>query len=230
MQTLIGTSGYSYTPWKGRFYPSDLPAKKMLPYYAGQFATVELNNTFYKMPTAKQVETWAAEVPASFRFAIKAPQAITHWLRLKDAGEALTELWTSIDALGKKEGPVLFQLPPNMKKDVGLLRAFVSLLPRRSGATFEFRHDSWFGDDVYAALGDGGAALCIADAEKLTTPVIATVDWGYLRLRREDYAKADIRRWAKQIGKQKWKRAFIYFKHEDTAKGPAFAQLLMESM
>jgi uncharacterized protein YecE (DUF72 family) len=230
MQTLIGTSGYSYAPWKGRFYPKDLPAKQMLPYYAGKFSTVEMNSTFYKMPAPKQVQTWADEVPASFRFAIKSPQSITHRLRLKGAGAALQELWTGIDRLGKKEGPVLFQLPPFMKKDVGLLRAFVNELPRRGGATFEFRHDSWFSDDVYETLRDGGAALCIADAEKLTTPVVATASWGYLRLRREDYVAADIRRWGKQIAKQKWKRAFVYFKHEDTAKGPAFAQLLIDAM
>jgi uncharacterized protein YecE (DUF72 family) len=230
METLIGTSGYSYAPWKGRFYPQKMPQKQLLPFYASHFPTVEINNTFYNMPTPELVQSWADEVPATFRFAIKAPQRITHHLRLKNAGEPLRELWTCVEPLAKKRGPLLFQLPPNMKKNVAVLAAFLDELPPKAAATFEFRHESWFSDEVYALLRAHKVALCIADTDDLATPIVATTDWGYLRLRREDYSATDIRRWAKQIAKQKWKRAFVYFKHEDTAKGPRFAQLLIDAM
>lgn len=223
MRTLVGTSGYSYPPWKGRFYPEKMPAKQFLPFYASKFPTVEINNTFYRMPSAELVGSWAAEVPASFTFAIKAPQRITHQLRLREgSAEVVAALLDIVAVLGKKRGPILFQLPPNMKKDLPRLQAFLATLPRRCRAAFEFRHESWLGDDVYEALRAAGAALCIADTDDLSTPVIATADWGYLRLRREDYVAADIRKWAKAISKQKWKSAFVYFKHEDKAKGPAF--------
>ncbi len=230
MDTLIGTSGYSYPAWKGRFYPKKMPAKQMLPFYASHFSTVEINNTFYNMPTPELVQSWADEVPATFRFAIKAPQRITHHLRLKNAGEPLRELWSCVEPLAKKRGPILFQLPPNMKKDVAVLATFLAELPAKAAAAFEFRHASWFSDDVYDLLRARKVALCIADTEDLTTPLVATTSWGYARLRREDYSAADIRRWAKQLGQQKWKRTVVYFKHEDEAKGPRFAQLLIDAM
>jgi uncharacterized protein YecE (DUF72 family) len=230
MRTLIGTSGYSYAAWKGRFYPPKLPSKQMLRFYATQFASVEINNTFYKLPESSTIADWAVDVPARFTFAVKAPQQITHWLRLKNAAEPLREFWEATGLLGKKRGPVLFQLPPNFKKDLPLLEGFLTELPTGCRAAFEFRHASWFDDAVYQALRTAGVALCIAEDEKLATPLEPTTGWGYLRLRREDYVDADIRKWARQIAKQKWRQAFVYFKHEDEAKGPRFARLLQEYM
>ena len=226
MRTLVGTSGYSYPAWKKRFYPDKLPAKKFLDFYASRFSTVEINNTFYKMPSAALVQGWLADVPDGFTFAVKAPQRITHHKRLLECAEPLKLLFDAIAALADKQGPILFQLPPNMKKDVPRLQAFLAAMPRRYRVAFEYRHESWLGDDTYEALRAAGAALCIADSEKLSTPLIATANWGYLRLRREDYEKPDIRKWAKRISAQKWESAFVYFKHEDQAKGPAYASLL----
>jgi uncharacterized protein YecE (DUF72 family) len=226
MRTLIGTSGYSYPAWKGAFYPPDLPARKFLAYYATRLATVEINNTFYRMPSAKLVQSWCDEAPEGFVFAIKAPQRITHQQRLRDAGDNVAALLRAVELLADKQGPILFQLPPFLKKDVPLLADFLAGLPKRCRAAFEFRHASWFADDTYEALRAGGATLCIADAEKLTTPVEATADWGYLRLRREDYVEADVRAWADKIAAQRWQDAFVYFKHEDAAQGPKLAALL----
>jgi uncharacterized protein YecE (DUF72 family) len=227
MPTLVGTSGYSYPKWKGRFYPKDLPAKRFLQFYASRFSTVEINNTFYKMPSPELVQSWADEAPAGFTFAVKAPQRITHQKRLKECEAPLAELAVAIERIGRKLGPILFQLPPNFKKDLPRLQAFLAATPKRWRAAFEFRHASWFADDTYDALRAAGAALCIADTEDLSTPLVATAKWGYLRLRREDYVKADIRKWANQISTQPWDKAFVYFKHEDKAKGPAYASLLM---
>ncbi|HEY2747529.1 MAG TPA: DUF72 domain-containing protein [Polyangia bacterium] len=226
MRVLIGTSGYSYPAWKGHFYPEDLPAKKFLPYYAERFPTVEINNTFYRMPTPKLLETWAAEVPDGFTFAIKAPQRITHQKRLKECDEVVAALLGIVELLAEKQGPILFQLPPNLKKDVPRLQAFLAAMPRRCRAAFEFRHESWLGDDTYDVLRAADAALCIADTEDLSTPVVATAKWGYLRLRREDYVESDIREWAKRISAQNWDDAFVYFKHEDEAKGTVYGSLL----
>jgi uncharacterized protein YecE (DUF72 family) len=227
MRTLVGTSGYSYAAWKGRFYPKDLPAKRFLQFYASRFSTVEINNTFYKMPSPELVQSWADEAPANFTFAVKAPQRITHQKRLKECEEPLQALSDAIERLGGKLGPILFQLPPNFKKDLPRLQAFLAVKPKRWRAAFEFRHASWFADDTYDALRAAGAALCIADTDDLSTPLVATAKWGYLRLRREDYVKADIRKWAKQISTQPWDKTFVYFKHEDKAKGPAYGSLLM---
>ena len=227
MRTLVGTSGYSYPAWKGRFYPEDLPAKKFLQFYASRFSTVEINNTFYRMPSAKLVQAWFDEVPDGFTFAIKAPQRITHQKRLKECEEPLGWLFDAIELLAEKQGPLLFQLPPNFKKDVPRLQAFLAAMPRRCRAAFEFRHESWLADDTYEALRAADASLCIADTEELSTPLVATANWGYLRLRREDYVEADIRKWAKTISAQKWENAFVYFKHEDAAKGTVYGSLLM---
>lgn len=226
MRTLIGTSGYSYPAWKGAFYPPDLAAKKFLSFYASRLSTVEINNTFYRMPSAKLVQSWCDEVPEGFVFAIKAPQRITHQQRLRDAGETVAALLRAIELLADKQGPILFQLPPFLKKDVPLLADFLAAMPRRCRAAFEFRHPSWFADDTYEALRQGGAALCVAEAEKLATPLVATADWGYLRLRREDYVEADVRAWADKIRAQPWREAFVYFKHEDAARGPQLAASL----
>jgi uncharacterized protein YecE (DUF72 family) len=227
MRTLVGTSGYSYPAWKGRFYPKDLPAKRFLQFYASRFSTVEINNTFYRMPSAKLVQTWADEVPDGFTFAIKAPQRITHYKRLKECEDTLAALLGAVELLAEKQGPILFQLPPNLKKDVPRLQAFLAAMPKRCRAAFEFRHASWLADDTYETLRAAEAALCIADTEDLSTPLIATAKWGYLRLRREDYVESDIREWGNKISAQPWDDAFVYFKHEDEGKGPAYASLLM---
>ncbi len=230
MRVLIGTSGYSYAPWKGVFYPPRLPAAKMLDFYAGRLPTVEINNTFYRMPKPELLAKWAGEVPPSFRFAVKSPRRITHERRLVDAGDALRAFATSAAALGETLGPALFQLPPFLKKDLPRLEAFLDELPAAAPglrAAFEFRHVSWFADDVYAALAKRGAALCLAEAEDLATPIEATAPWGYLRLRRPDYDDAALDAWADRIRERGWEEAFVYFKHEDEGKGPAFAEALL---
>lgn len=232
--TLVGTSGYAYAEWKGSFYPSDLSAKKMLPFYADRFGTVESNSTFRQIPEPEQVAAWAPQVPAHFRFAIKASQQITHHRRLKtDAPELTAQLWQATAELGVKEGPTLFQLPPNFKKDAGLLAAFLDALPQRRpdrGVAFEFRHVSWFDDETWRVLSDRNAALCIAEDEGLATPWVTTANWGYLRPRRIDYSDGDLGQLAQKLTAEKWKRAFVYFKHEETGSGPRFAAQLMSYM
>ena len=182
MNVFVGTSGYSYPEWKGTFYPAKFPAKQMLGFYGERFRTVEINNTFYRPPTAQLLETWAAQVPADFRFVLKAPQEITHVKRLRDADVTVSAFVEAAGALKVRLGPVLFQLPPNFGKDVPRLRAFLALLPPKCRVAFEFRHASWFADDVFALLRDHGAALCCADADdELEVPFVSTADWGYLR-------------------------------------------------
>src|SRR5262245_48231252 len=182
MNLYVGTSGYSYKEWKGTFYPKDLPARQMLAYYGKRFRTVEINNTFYRMPTASLLEAWAGEVVGDFRFVLKAPQRITHMRRLKGVADQVSELLEVAAALKKRLGPLLFQLPPNMKKDVPRLREFLALLPSRRRAAFEFRHPSWFDEEVFELLHKHKAAMCIAEADDdLEVPFVATADWGYLR-------------------------------------------------
>jgi uncharacterized protein YecE (DUF72 family) len=229
MHFYVGTSGCSYKEWKGSFYPEKLPAKQMLGFYAERFATVEINNTFYRMPEASVLEAWAAQVPATFRFVLKAPQDITHRKRLKDAGALLLSLVDTARVLKERLGPLLFQLPPNFAKDLARLRAFLALLPARVRAAFEFRHSSWFDDEVFGLLRDHKAALCVADADDdLEVPFVATADWGYLRLRRPDYGTAALKKWAERMRKQEWTDAFVFFKHEDAGTGPRFAARLLE--
>lgn len=227
MQTLVGTSGYSYAPWKGSFYPEKLPAARMLGFYAQHFPTVEINNTFYRMPSPETLGKWAAETPEGFRFVLKSPRRITHEKKLADAGDTVTRLYAAAATLGPKLGPILFQLPPFMRKETGRLEAFLDQLPPGAQAAFEFRHESWFADDVYAALRAKGAALCIAEAEDLATPLEATAPWGYLRLRRQDYGAAELGAWAERIRAQRWQTAFVFFKHEDEGRGPKLADELI---
>ena len=227
MRLLVGTSGYNYDAWKGRFYPEGLPAKKWLAYYAERFATVEINYTFYRNPNRKTYENWAAETPPAFSFALKASQRITHRARLKEAAEPLQFFCDGSTALGDKRGPILFGLPPNLEKDLPRLQAFLTLLPNDVRAAFEFRHASWLDEETFATLRSAGAALCIADAAELETPCVATAPWGYLRLRREDYDDAALDRWADRIRAAGWTDdVLVYFKHEDEAKGPALAAAL----
>lgn len=230
MQTLVGTSGYSYAPWKGSFYPEKLPAAQMLGYYAQRLPTVEINNTFYRMPAPEMVRKWAAETPTTFRFALKSPRRITHERRLVDVADAVASLFTAAGELGAKLGPVLFQLPPNFKKDVPRLDAFLGGLPPGARAALEFRHESWFAPEVYDVLRARRAALCIAEDEDLATPLEATADWGYLRLRRQDYGEAQVQAWAQRIRTQPWSEAYVFFKHEDQGKGPQLAAQLVTAL
>jgi uncharacterized protein YecE (DUF72 family) len=233
MHVRVGTSGYSYKEWKGPFYPKDLAAGRFLGFYAAALRTVEINNTFYRMPTAKLVEGWAAEAPETFTFAVKAPQRITHIARLKNAGDSVAMFVTTVRALGPRLGPLLFQLPPFLRKDVATLRAFLALpalheapAPR---VAFEFRHESWFDDEVFAALREHGVALCVAEGESLQAPLVATARWGYVRLRRDEYSDALLTDWARKIRAQPWDDAFVYIKH-DEGDAPGVAKRLIEKL
>jgi len=223
----IGTSGYSYKEWKGSFYPEDLPAAKMLDFYATRFDTVEINNTFYRMPEAKMLDKWATQVPESFTFVLKAPQRITHRQKLAGSEEDVRYLFEAASTLGAKLGPVLFQLPPFFKKDSERLRMFLRALPPKSPVAFEFRHDSWRDDEVYSILRERDAPICLSDTDDVTDPnalVIPTASWGYMRLRRTEYSADAISDWARRIAKQPWREAYVFFKHEDEGRGPRFAE------
>lgn len=226
---LAGASGYSFKEWKGVFYPADLKAEDMLAYYAERLPTVEINNSFYRMPKTEVLANWAATTPAHFRFAIKASRRITHISRIKaeSATEPLGYLYRNLAALGDKRGPVLFQLPPNLKKDLPRLLEFLSLLPADHRATFEFRNDTWFADDVYAALKAAGAALCLSEREdNAPPPLVETAPWGYVRLRLEEYSDAALESWVRTLAATSWREVYAYFMHEPTA--PAYAVRLME--
>ncbi len=228
----VGTSGYNYPEWKGRFYPSDLPTTKMLPYYAARFPSVEINYTFYRMPTEKLVGGWASNTPDPYRLTLKAPRRITHDSRLKNTGELVQGFCRVAASLGPKLGALLFQLPPNLKKDLAVFDAFLADLPPRVCAAFEFRNTSWFDDEVFERLKARNLALCVSDSEKLSAPVKVTADYAYFRLRDEGYQPDDIARWADTIAQETsaCKDVFVYFKHEDEGKGPEFAQLLMKRL
>jgi uncharacterized protein YecE (DUF72 family) len=230
MDSWIGTSGFQYTEWKGKFYPEDLPAAKMLAFYSERFSTTEVNYTFHRIPSAKTIENWKAQTPARFRFTLKAPQKVTHYARLRDCSDTIRYFHDVTSALGEKRGAVLFQLPPNFKKDLVLLADFVNGLPSGMRAAFEFRHQSWFADDVYETLKTADAALCIADMEEIATPPVATATFGYLRLRREDYTSADVKRWADVVREkgEGWSDAYVYFKHEEAGIGPRLAAEMKE--
>lgn len=229
MKVRAGTSGYSYKEWKGNFYPPDLSAADMLPFYAKRFSTVEINNTFYRMPSEKILVNWAAQVPDSFAFVLKAPRRITHIKKLKDVGDDVAYLLKTVAALGQKSGPLLFQLPPFFRKNLTILSDFLGLLSPDGQSALEFRHQSWFDDEVFALLREHNVGLCLADADnELTIPFEATAQWGYVRLRRPDYRDADLRNWVRQIGDQPWKEAFVFFKHEEAGKGPQFASRFLE--
>jgi uncharacterized protein YecE (DUF72 family) len=224
---FTGTSGFAYKEWKGSFYPEDLPDAKFLAFYASHFGSVEINNTFYRLPNVKVLEGWAAQVPPAFHFVLKASRQITHIKRLKER-QPLEILLQNSAALGEKRGPFLIQLPPNFKKDVERLKTFLAWLPQNVRAAFEFRHESWHDEDTFAALRAHNAALCIAHTEDeeggLSTPFVATADWGYLRLRKVAYGPGELDTWAANIQKPDWGDVFVFFKHEDEATGPKLAK------
>ena len=219
MKIHVGTSGYNYPEWRATFYPAKLPAAKMLAYYVERFSTVEINATFYRMPNAKTVAGWGATAPAGFTYVLKAPQRITHFARLRGVDEPLRYFCDTAGALGDKLGPLLFQLPPNFKKAADRLGELLATLPGGLRVAFEFRHESWFDEEVYALLRTRNAALCIADTEEGSTPAVATADFGYLRLRAVEYTGDDLRRWIETIERvgAGWRDAFVFFKHEADA-------------
>jgi uncharacterized protein YecE (DUF72 family) len=226
MLIATGTSGFSYKEWIGSFYPPKLPAARMLQFYAERLPTVELNNTFYRMPNEALIRGWNERTPESFRFVLKAPRQMTHIKKLADCADALARFTSVATTLGDKLGPLLFQLPPTFQRDVDRLAAFLRLLPKGIRAAFEFRHPSWFDESTYAALREHAAALCIAEVDDQPPPLVATADFGYLRLRREDYTPDQIAAWAEALRKQPFREAYVFFKHE--VRAPALALALSE--
>jgi uncharacterized protein YecE (DUF72 family) len=232
MAIWVGTSGYNYPEWRGSFYPEKFPTTKILPYYAERFTTVEINYTFYRTPNAKILAGWSAVTPQRFAFTLKAPKRITHIARLKDCADLLQYFVTTAATLGPKLGVLFFQLPPYLKKDLALLDGFLDAFPADVRAAFEFRHQSWLSDEVYARLKAKRLALCIAESEKLSTPVEITTDYAYFRLRDEGYTPRDLVRWAQTIEDKTsaCKDVFVYFKHEEAGKGPEFARILLDAL
>ena len=230
LSVRVGTSGYNFPEWKGSFYPAKLPASKMLAYYAERLSTVEVNYTFYRMPNAKTVEDWRAATPPSFTFVLKAPQRITHFARLKFVDKPLAYFCEIARGLGPKLGPLLFQLPPNFKQDAASLAGVLALIPADLRCAWEFRHPSWFTNEVYDLLRGRNAALCVADTDEGTTPLVATGDFGYFRLRDEGYSKQALEKWRDTIGElgAGWRDAFVFFKHEESGLGPKLAQRFAE--
>jgi uncharacterized protein YecE (DUF72 family) len=229
MRVRTGTSGFSYKEWKGLFYPADLADKKMLAYYSTRLHTVEINNTFYRMPKRELVEGWAAQVGDGFRFVLKAPQRITHRERLEGSEASLAQFLEAASVLGDRLGALLFQLPPFFKKDVDKLSAFLGKVPKHIRSAFEFRHPSWFENDTYAALRAHDVALVGGDADtaEKSPPFVPTASFGYLRLRAEEYTDAGLAEWAARIGGAPWTEAFVFLKHE--LRGPEFAEKLAKA-
>ena len=231
MTLRAGTSGYAFKEWKGAFYPPTLSDDEWLAFYASRFPTVEINNTFYRLPKQSVLQDWASRVPAEFTFAIKASQRITHHARLKpECADAVDFLLQNTAVLGDRCGPILFQLPPNLKKDVDRLRGFLGLLPNGRRYTIEFRHESWFDDEVFAILRDRDVALCVAEQDDFKCPVQSTASWGYLRLHRLDYDDAALGEWAKCVSAQQWSETYIYFKHDEgNGSGPPAVDAFMKA-
>lgn len=229
MKIYAGTSGYGYKEWKGRFYPEKISPREMLRFYSGRLSAVEINNTFYHMPTEGVLTSWAEQVPDDFIFALKAPQVITHLKRLRNVGDEAEYLFRTLSVLGRKLGPVLFQFPASFHTDRGVLEDFLALIPANTACAFEFRSASWLGAEIMSLLRKRGCSLCIADAdENPADAIISTAPWGYLRLRRPDYTDADLSKWMERVLAQKWERAFVFFKHEGGAKGAEMAMRFQE--
>ena len=225
MKIYVGTSGYSYKEWKGEFYPEKISPKEMLRFYSERFGAVEINNTFYRMPTESVLASWADQVPDGFVFAFKAPQVVTHVKRLKNVNEETRYLFKTLSVLDKKLGPVLFQFPKSFHANPPTLKDFLTLIPRTMSCAFEFRSPSGLDVGILDLLHERGCSLCIADSEEnQTNEIISTSPWGYLRLRRSDYTQAELSQWMERIVSQKWERAFVFFKHDEEAKkGPEMA-------
>lgn len=232
MAIWVGTSGYNYPEWKGSFYPETLSSAKMLPYYAERFSTVEINYTFYRAPNEKILAGWHAATPERFRLTLKAPKRITHDARLRECGDRVRQFLETAASLGPKLGALLFQLPPNLKQDLALFDAFLETFPPRVPAAFEFRHPSWLDEEIFARLRSRNLALCVADSEKMSTPVEITADYAYFRLRDEGYTPEHIADWAETIRRSTaaCRDVYVYFKHEEEGKGPEFARLLMDRL
>ena len=230
MNVRIGTSGWSYKEWKGSFYPAKFSPHEMLPYYASRFSTVEVNNSFYRIPTERVLAAWAEQVPTDFRFAMKASRRITHNQRLRDEDGSLSYFLQAVNPLGPRLGPTLFQLPPTFQKDTGRLKDFLERLPHHWPAAMEFRHATWFDDEVYHLLRQRDIPLVAVDqdpAEGGGAPLVATASWGYLRLRRTDYDERALSAWAERIIQQPWQDAYVFLKHEEgSPTGPAAASEL----
>ena len=232
MKILAGTSGFAFKEWKGPFYPEKMKNDDMLGFYAGKFPTVEINNTFYRLPKESALTEWAAQVPDGFMFAIKASQKITHFTRLKpESADAVAYLLKVTKTLGAKLGPILFQLPPNLKKDFDRLSAFVATLPAEAKYTIEFRHESWFGDDVYELLRSRDIPMGIIEQEEFASPAVATASWGYVRLHRFDYDAARLADWAGKIKAMPWSEVFVYFKHDEgEGSGPPAVSAFVDAL
>jgi uncharacterized protein YecE (DUF72 family) len=229
MKLWVGTSGYSYKAWLGKFYPERLAAREMLRFYASQLPAVEINNTFYRLPKESMLQSWAEQVPAGFRFVLKAPKRITHQKRLKDAASEVEYLFKAATVLGSHAAAVLFQLPPYLRKNLPLLQNFLSILPMGQSVAFEFRHASWFDDEIFACLREHDCALCMAEMDGTEVAnLIPTATWGYVRLRRAEYSRADLLHWKERILSQEWDHAYIFFKHEDEGIGPKLAGEFLE--
>ncbi|HUL21901.1 MAG TPA: DUF72 domain-containing protein [Thermodesulfobacteriota bacterium] len=229
MKIYVGTSGYAYKEWKGKFYPEKISPKEMLHFYSGRLKTVEINNTFYRMPNESVLTSWGEQVPSDFVFALKAPQIITHLKRLRDVSEETKYLFRTLSVLDRKLGPVLFQFPKSFRADRAVLEDFLSLILGDMACAFEFRNPSWLDDEILDLLRKKGASLCIADwDEDPASEIVSTASWGYLRLRRSDYTDAELSNWIERILSQKWERAFVFFKHEDEAGGAEMAMRFQE--
>jgi len=228
MQLFVGTSGYSYKEWKGPFYPQDLPDKEMLNYYSSQLPAVEINNTFYKLPSVKMLENWQEQVPESFRFVLKASRKITHFKKLKETDEETNYLFKTAATLGEQLGVILVQLPPYLRKDIDLLQNFLKLIPDGK-ATFEFRHHSWFEEDVFESLRSKNCALNFSEmGDDSEIKLVSTANWGYLRLRRVDYDDKALKDWMQRVQAQDWQKVYVFFKHEDEGAGPKLARRFLE--
>ena len=224
MSLYVGTSGYSYKEWKGSFYPDKISAKDMLSYYASRFQTVELNNTFYRLPQESMIHTWKAQVPDNFRFSMKASQLITHFKQLKDAGNETRLMLKRFAAFGNHLGAVLFRLPPDMKKDIKRLEMFLKHVPAGAPAAFQLEDPTWLDEKVLGLLRSQNCALSITDTDELPLSHInKTADWGYMRLRRVNYSDSELKEWITRMRAQEWKNTFVFFKHEDEGTGPKLA-------
>ena len=232
LKVLVGTSGWSYKEWKGSFYPEKFPAEEMLRFYAARFPTVEVNNSFYRIPNERVLASWGDQVPARFRFVLKASRRITHNARLADEDGSLDYFLRAVNPLGERLGPTLFQLPPTFKKDSNRLRHFLGRLPRRWPSALEFRHPSWFDDEVYQLLRERDVPLVAVDEDESEgpgSPLVATASWGYLRLRRSSYPGSALEQWSQRIQSQSWSEAYVFLKHEEgSPTGPAAAQALIQ--